>query len=452
QQILLQPERSLFTTDDLRSEVTSQIGYQVASRTTVLIVFGLLFIGLTLAALAFGRRGSLEHMGWFGPTLAIGATAAFFWLGERSRSAVPPTVVVAQIVDAEPGTGDAQASGLIGLYEPELEASATIGAQDGGQLDLDVSGLEGSVHRRVQTDLNRWHWENLQLPTGVRLAPFKYTIPIREPIGATVHFGPAGMEGHVNSGPFHPLEDILLAAPGRHALPVNVSANGSIRSAGADSLQSGQVMTSGLLSDRQRARQILYDKLFTEPQSRYLASRSVLLAWAEPLDMHFKLVDNARTTGSALLAIPLQFERTPPNTSVVVPATFIECLKVSGDGRLALPATEARFPANTKLRFQIPASVRPMTIERARLAVKLQTPLREVVISGIAGGAIVPLRHVTSPIGIEQIEITDPAMLQMDSRGALYVNIEVGDVRSDVERDLWRLEWATLEVHGRTQK
>lgn len=78
-------ERPLLTADDVRPEVTSQIGYQVVSRATVLVVFGILFAGLSLAALAFGKRGLLEHMGWLGPTLALATTAAFFWLGERSR-------------------------------------------------------------------------------------------------------------------------------------------------------------------------------------------------------------------------------------------------------------------------------------------------------------------------------------------------------------------------------
>ncbi len=451
-EILLRPERPLFTEADLRPYISSQISYPVVSRAIVLVVFGMLFLGLALASIVFGKRGLLEHMAWLGPTLAVGATAVFFLLGERSRSEVPPTMVVAQIVNAEPGTGDAQASGLIGVFQPGREPSTVIGAQDGGQFDLDVSDLEGTVLRRVQTDVDRWHWENLELPTGVRLAPFKQTLPIHEPMKAAVRFGPKGMEGHVESGPFHQLEDVLLAAPGRHALPVSINADGSLRPDGADSLESGHLLTSSLLSDSQRYRQSLYEKLFAVPQPRYLASRSMLLAWAEPLDMHFTLVEGARTTGTALLTIPLQFERTPPNTPVVVPGTFVECLKVSGDGRLAQPATAARFPANVKLHFQLPASVLPMTVENARLTVKLQTPLREVVISGFVDGALVPLRRMTSPIGTEKIEITDPRMLQLDPRGALYVNIEVGDARSDVEQDLWRLEWATLEVHGRTHE
>ena len=451
QEILMRTDQPLLETGDLKPFVEAQIGYQVTNRVTILLVFGLFFVGMAIASIVLGRRGSLEHLGWLAPLFAIGAAGAFLLLGERSRSAVPPTVAVAQVVLTEPGTGDAQATGLIGVFQPGLEPSTVIGAADGGQFDPDFSGLEGRVYSRVQTDLDRWHWANLELPTGERLAPFKYTVPIKKPIKAVVRFGPQGVEGHVDSGAFHPLEDILLTTPGRHALPMSLSEDGSLHPDGEDSLQSGHLLTSGLLSDRQRVRQSIYEKVMTSPQPR-LAGRSLLLAWTDPVDTHFTFVTNARTTGMALLAIPIQFERTPPESPVTVPFTFVDCMKVGGDGRLIPAPTESRMPSNTKLRFQVPDAVRPLTIENARLSVRFNVPLREVTISGFAGAKQVPLRRMSSPNGTEQIEITDPRLLQVDSSGALYVNIEVGDVHNEVDRDLWHIEWAGLEVRGRTQK
>jgi hypothetical protein len=62
------------------------------------------------------------------------------------------------------------------------------------------------------------------------------------------------------------------------------------------------------------------------------------------------------------------------------------------------------------------------------------------------------LQRLASPIGIERIDITDPRVLQVDDQGILYVNIEIGDVRKGVERDEWHLDWATLEIHGKTRE
>ena len=452
QEILMRADQPLLEAGNLKPFVEDQIGYQVTNRVAILLVFGLFFVGMAVASIVLGRRGSLEHLGWLAPLFAAGAAGAFVLLGEHSRSAVPPTVAVAQVVLAEPGTGDAQASGLIGVYQPGLEPSTVIGAADGGQFDLDLTGLEGRVYSRVQTDIDRWHWDNLELPSSsVRLAPFKYTVLVNKPIKAVVRFGPQGVEGHVDSGAFHPLEDILLTTPGRHALPMRVSEDGSLHADGEDSLQSGHMLTSGLLTDRQRARQSIYEKVMTSPQPR-LAARSLLLAWTDPVDTHFTLVANARTTGMALLAIPLQFERTPPESPVTVPFTFVDCMKVGGDGRLIPAPTESRIASSTKLRFQVPDAVRPLTIENARLSIRLNAPLREVTISGFAGAEQVVLRRLSSPNGMEQLEISDPRLLQMDSQGALFLNVEVSGVASDVDRDLWHIEWAGLEVRGRTQK
>lgn len=98
-----QPERSPLSTDDLRSYVTEQISYAVVGRRSILLIFGGLFLALATAAISLRRRGWLEHLGWLGPTLAMGAGGVFVGLGAVSRGAVPPTVAVAQIVDAVPG-------------------------------------------------------------------------------------------------------------------------------------------------------------------------------------------------------------------------------------------------------------------------------------------------------------------------------------------------------------
>jgi hypothetical protein len=443
-------ERPPLAADDLRSYVTEQISYSVVRRNTVLLVFGSFFLVMVVATGALGRKGLLEHLGWLGPVLALGAAGVFVGLGQLSRGAVPPTLAVAQIVDAVPGVDEVQTSGVLAVYQPSLGTSS-VGAEQGGEFDLDIADLEGRVHRRVQTDVDRWHLENLELPAGVRLAPFRHTVRTQGPVEATVRFGPEGVEGRVTPGPFGPLEDALLSTPGQHLVAVRLDANGFFRARGEDELHGGPVVVGGLLSDRQRARQRLCEKLLAEPQPSYVAERSLLLAWADPVDMHFTLAPQARTTGEALLAIPLRFEPTPPGRRVTVPAAFVSCRRISSDGRALRPAIDSRLATRLRLRFQLPASVLPLVVERARLTVKLHAPSREVVISAQADGEPVPLRRLTSPLGIEQVDIDDPRLLRLDERGMLSVTVEVGELHgSKAAQDLWRLESTGLEVRGRT--
>jgi hypothetical protein len=147
----------------------------------------------------------------------------------------------------------------------------------------------------------------------------------------------------------------------------------------------------------------------------------------------------------------VRFERTTPATSVVIPPTFVDSRRIGPDTRLLPIQTEARTTMKTRIRFQLPPSVLPMTIEEARLSLRLVAPLREVKIDGWVDGKVIPLGRLSSPIGTEQINLTDPRLLQVDKRGCLYINIEVGDVRSGVDRDMWHLEWANLAVRGRTR-
>lgn len=447
---LQRPERPPFTEEELRTQVAEQISYSVVKRATVFLVFGAFFLVLIGLTAALGRKLLLEHMGWLGPVLALGTAGVFIILGERSRSAVPPTVAVVQIADAVPGLNEVETSGSFAVYQPGL-ASTPIGAEKGGSFDLDLTGLEGRVLRRVRTDLDRWHLENLELPAGIRLASFRQTVRSREPVEATIRFGPQGAEGRVVPGPFQQLEDLLVSTPGAHTVAVRPATDGTFRLREADELQAGELVVGGLLTDRQRTHQRLYKRLLAEPQPRYIANRNLLLAWAEPVDMHFQLAAQARTTGSALLVVPLQFERTPRGTPVTIPGAFVYCQRISSDGRYLPPRMDSRLAASIHLRFQIPDSVLPLNVESARFTLQMVAPAREIEIGAFADGKVVPLRRLTSPHGVEQIEITDRRLLQPDDQGVVHVNVEVGDVHGGhAVQDQWRLDSVGLEIHGRT--
>ncbi|MBO0696753.1 MAG: hypothetical protein J2P46_00025 [Zavarzinella sp.] len=443
------PEREAISPDRLHGSVAREISYSVADRGTVLWVFGALLVALAGAAVALARKGWLEHLGWLGPGLAIVAAGAFVAIGQRSRSAVPPTVAVTQIVEAVPGLDEVQAEGYLAGYQPSV-AAATVGADRGGTFDLDMTGLEGRAHRRVQQDQDRWHWENLELPTGVRAGPFRKSIRTAAPVEAVGRFGPTGLEGRVNSGPFGDLEDALISAPGRHTVAVRVGPGGSFHAGPDDELHGGQLIVGGLLSDRQRARQGVYEELLAEPQPRHVANRTLLLAWARPADLHFTLTADARMTGEALLVIPVELDRTPPATPVTVPAAFVECRRVTSDGRQLAVATDSPLATTMGLRFRIPAPVLPLNVEGARLTLRLSAPGREVNLGALAGGQVVPVRRLTSPIGAEQIEI-DPSLARPDGDGDILLNLRIGEAEGGSPgRNPWRLESAGLDVRGRT--
>ncbi len=449
-ELQVRTERPLLPEETQRNFVSDQISYKVVNRSWVLLVFSLLFVGLVAGWVALARRSLLEHLGWIGPFLAICAAAIFVGLGARARSAVPPTAAVVQFVDAVPGSDVIPVSGYLGVYQPDVSQIAP-GAQQGVDFNLDFTGLTGRVHSRLQEDLNRWHWENIELPPGsVRTGTFQYAIPGSQPIEAVLEFGSEGVEGKFTSGPFHNLEDALLIAPGPRALPATLGPDGSLKAGGADGLQDGQLISAGLLTDRQRSHQDLYEKLLAEPLPHFLANRLLLLAWADPVDMHFVFGQQTRLAGAALLMIPFRFEKTPPGKQITVPNAFVDCRRLGGEGQLLPPANEFRFGVKNQLRFQLPPEVLRMKVEKARLSIKIRAPLRTVDVGVVVSGEEKHLKQLASPFGLEQIEITDPALLPFDKDGRLTVTVDVSNVQGKAVQDVWYIDWVGMEVRGRT--
>jgi hypothetical protein len=413
-------EQPAFTDRDLRPYATAQVGYAVVSRGVVVLMFGALFLALGAGAFAFGRKGWLEHLGWLGPALALGTAGAVILLGERTRSTVPPTVAAVQVATAAGDEVDVH--GLAALYRPSA-GSSPVGTEGGGQLEVDTGGLEGRVCRRVQTDLDRWHWENLEMPAGVRTASFQYTASTQEPVVASARFGPDGIAGRLAAGPFRNPGDCLLHTPTLRLLTVRLEADGSFRAGSADVLPPGQYLTDRLLNDRQRDRQLLYAKLLVEPQPRYLVGRPLLLAWADPVDLPFALVPHARQVGSALLAVPLQYVRTPAGTRVTIPGPFLECRRDNG-----VPVRDLKgswYGMRARLRFQVPRPVLPLRVEQARLTMNLSAPSREVVIGAFAGDQLIEVRRFQNFSGLGRVDIDDARLLRLDEQGGLSLSLTV---------------------------
>lgn len=452
------PDEGPFHADAFRAPLAGQIGYAVVSRGAVALVFGG-FVAITAAlGLALRRSRRPELLGWLAPAAALVAAAAFIALGESSRRAAPPTLAVAQVVEAAPGMTEAPARGLLAAYRPDsgpAEARATAG----GFFQPDLTGAEGQAHRFLLTDRGTWHWENLDLPAGVRWAPFHTAVPTREPVEAVARLGPDGIEGKLTAEPFRDLADALVTTPADRNLAVRMDPDGAFRAGGEDVLPAGQFLAGAVLSDRQQRRQRLYREFLRRGATGSRDDRDLLLAWAEPADTHFELAAGARRVGTALLAVPLRLEAPAPGVRVTIPAPLVPYHRML-DGKPIRAPREARGSADMDLRFRLPAAVLPFRVEGARLAAKITAPSRRVTIAGQADGGPVELYRAESPLDPIRIDIADPRLLGLDAEGGLRLNVTVSDLlqRGNAEPvagpagdDRWAIEYLELEVTGRAE-
>jgi hypothetical protein len=435
--------------------LNEEMGHFILSRRTVALVFGgFLAGGLALGALL--RKGRPGALGWLGPGAALGAAAAVLALGAWERRGAAPTVAVVQVVHASPAPGEASAHGHLAMYTPAA-GPAEVGASRGGFFDLDLTGSQGQARRWVMTDTGRWHWDGLSLPAGARRAPFRATIPLEAPLEASAGFGPDGLEGHWSAGPFEGVADAFLRTPNGRNLAVRLRPDGTFRAAGADALLEGQFLTEAVLSDRQQRQQALLREMLKRPKGRQRDERLFFLAWARPVDLGFTLAPGARLAGTALLVVPLRLKRPSPGTKVTIPGPLLTCRRVVTGG-LAQVTVEGAQGTEMPLRFQLPAEVLPLEVERARLHARVEAPGREVTIwGGPEGGERAQLYRTTSPQGPFTAEV-EGRLLRPGPDGGLYLSLSVSEPRGGQTKgkkaearpdEKWAIRYLELEVTGR---
>jgi hypothetical protein len=439
------PAEEPFRADALRPLLEPEIGYSVVGRHWVLIIFGVFLAAAVALGVVLRKSRRPEWAGWLAPLAALGTAGVFLALGESARRAVPPTVAVVQVVESNSGSEEAAVHGLLAVYRPDSGLSP-VGAEQGGFFDLDMAGA-GGTRRFMLTDQDSWHWDNLALPAGVRLASFHDTVSTPEPIRAVAHFGPDGLEGRLMTGSFHGLSDVLLATPHGRDLAVHVQPDGTFRTGSRDILPEGQFLADAVLSDRQQRRQAFYRATLKRPKDERIEGRHTLFAWADPIDLHFTLAPEARTVGSAFLIMPLRLEHSAPEKRVTIPGPLLRFQRVM-DAGLVRPHVSFTQPADQELRFQLPAAVLPLQVERARLLLKIDAPGRHVTVAGRNGKATSVLHEADSPLDPIQLEITRKELLQLDAGGGLHLDLKVGGAG---RTDKWTIEYLELEVAGIAQ-
>ena len=268
---------------------------------------------------------------------------------------------------------------------------------------------------------------------------------------------PRGLSGHVDGGPFEGLSDVVLAAPSRRNLAVAPDGQGEFTAGAEDVLAPGEFVAETLLSDEQRRRQSIYARVLRREASNGFPVQPTLLAWAEPLEMGFALPAKAKRLGSALLAVPLAIERTPPGTRVVIPSPFLPFRSIRGPvAQLSSAYSNSRrewlelnIPSEVCLRFQLPESALPAALDRATLTIRGSVPSRELRVLGFLGEEQVTVATRSSLVGTRRFDVDRGDLLELDERGGLLLGFGVGTQTNDGAAPLWKIEDVELEVSGR---
>ncbi len=438
-----------FTPDDMRSLLTDEIGYSVPPRGLVVGIFGAFIASLFGVGFLMRRSKQTAMVALIGPLAAFVAAVAFVAFGNSARQSVPPTVATAEIVEIAPGGREASIRGLFATYQPE-SGPVKLSANSGTILDLDMLGLEGQTRRRVWTDRDAWNDENLSLPAGVRLGSFRGTRTTGTVV-AKATFGPDGVRGQFLPGVFQNPSDAIVMTPNRDRSAVRLAADGKWETGGQDLLSGDRYVAGLVLSDRQQRRQDVLRKLLATAPPESIAGRDTMLVWATTADVPIAVGEGAKTVGNSLVFVPIEWERPAPSTRVSIPVAFLPYRRFEL-GTLRAVTMDSTYPVDSRIRFQIPPSVLPLTIERAVLHVKARCPYRAVTLNGYTGDVPTKLLRVVGPSESIAQEIVDPKYLQLDATGGLHVGLVIGKDESDSPKSdtPWAVESISLEIVGST--
>ncbi len=469
------------------------IGYEVVTRETVAVILALFCVALLLGGMVLHRKGRLEHIGWVAVVLAIVTAVSLVAIGTISQGQTPQTVVSAQTLELVVGQRQAVMRGAMQLYQPPGGVSPEadrLGSTTGGAAWPQTDKTGGKLLRMVWSDLDRWHWDNLQLPQGVTTGvEFATTSLLPTEAQGQLSFDAQGIRGHVRVGN-DPLHEAVLIGPSGILLP-RIAADGVFTATDEDVPDPGQyIVGAGLASEEQRRREKLYVQLLgsggDKPSIRALrTTQPLMLGWTAEVGSGIGLSDAARRIDQSLVVLPLPIQRPKAGTTVTIPSAFVTFTiprasrsdrEDESDGNRAgnrNPARTQRSPARLTtvydasrgewiavsqggslvIRFDPPAALLPLKVSSAKLLLDIRAPQRTVaLVSKPTGspntGATIPANVVQSPSGLLTFDVADQTGLLLTKDQGIEVTIDVSEVDAAQVGQPWQIRSIGLTVTG----
>lgn len=442
--------------------VTEQIGYEIVSRSTVTGILGLFCGILLICGLYFMKQQRLERMAWIIPLTGIGVATLMILLGRSYQNAVPATVAVMQLVEAPVNAHDVPVRGIVAAYH-QRPTTDSVGSNGGGRFDPDMSGEESSIIRFEMNDVGDWDWAMLRMPTGVRIASNRTNVSMTTPVFGRARFGPEGLEGEYGTGAFENPSDMVISVPLQGRVAVSPQSESRFLSTLDDVLVEGAFLKDAVLTEEQRRREQVYQKLFTETES--FPRTTTLFVWTDPLDTGLKFPESQRFAGGALLCIPLQIEPTPPGTEVAIPSPFIGFQTVAGPAGEPVTSIynnrkrewlESKNSTEAYFEFQLPGEVLPLDLKSGSLNLNIDASQRPVEIIVVNNGEKRVAQKLDSPVGRFTVPLDDEILGTSGAAGRVWIGLRVGrhELADDNENaDLstnWLIKSIGLDVRGTT--
>ncbi|GIW96187.1 MAG: hypothetical protein KatS3mg110_4228 [Pirellulaceae bacterium] len=458
--LLVPVEQMPWSASDWRSYLETRIGYRILDRTSVATFLGIYLVGLGLIVWRMRKREqTLWRAGWLIGWMVASALPLAAW-GWKLTTDVPATLGQGQLVLARPGSRDVLVQAGLAAFQ-HAPQTLPIRAGQSAVLTPDSAGLEGSVRQLIFEDTERWRWENLRLPAGVRMARLEAVRTLDAPVRIEVTFGSRGIEGRISGLPFGQAEDAVLLMPDGGALALHLDQDGRFWAGAEDVLAEGRFVAAALVSDEQRRRQSLLEAAVSRRVHTLFPKEPTVLFWGPPVPLALALPDRFQQFGTALYQLRFEWQRPPPGTHVLVPSALLRFSPAAVPGSRGVATTydphrrqwlRMATPSETWLRVQLPGPLIPLAVERLRIDGHIEAADRQVelLVRQPAENRVRVVARYDSPAGPFHADVRDREWIQPDSDGGVWVALHVSEHRrpSDAAPE-WQVHYLRVTLEGR---
>jgi len=374
------------------------IGYRVAGRQSIILIFGVMILVVAVGGWALGRKGKGGLLAGLALGTAFAASGVLFAFGQLERGPVPLSESAIQIASFSSNRCFIKGQAAIFAPRQTSESAQIYGAAItrwnkffDAQRDcrFDYSAMQTSIKVR-----------HLTIPSGkvVDVVYHSYQNTLAAPIAAAVVANADGFAGAIKSK--YALQHFVIAGPsGILGLKITAHNYDTVAfTAGAGQiLPAGQYMPGVLLTRKnQREEMLVAAQLQTHP-----VHSLELLSWSRNFPPAWSITKAKLRLCSTLVVLPIQPRLPAAGHAVLIPWSMVRMQIVRGPhGQMSAPVynferhrwiSHLTISGHVFMKFSVPRSLRSINVAMVHLAFAVAAPGRTVSLAIRNGKSWVPV-------------------------------------------------------------
>lgn len=432
-------------------ELDREIGYQIPSRSVVSLLLGshLLFLGFT--GLYLKKRKTLHQLGWILPSSVVGTVLILLVVGATSTSAVPSTIAFGQLARVSVDTSQLLIDSSVAVYSQSAE-ELPIEFDNNTVTTLDSDWDNTEVHRREFADQGLGRWRFLKQPPGkIQHVHVKTRQNLKTPWELRGSFDENGFIGELVGLDYSEASDAVVVSGASPSMSVVFDHGENQMIGGAEQvLLPDQYYDGSLLTDSQRKRQEFIRQLLRENPG-FLPKSPSMLIWTRPITHGFEISNDFVRRGWALALFPIQVEAPEPDTSFLVPSSFITIDSYTSERGMSSLYNSATGqwldsidkPAAVDLKVQVPAVIAPCEISRCDFEIQANAQGRRIQFYGFADGKEQLLHEIENAQGLSTFTVENPKVFELDPKAGFRLTVKVTE---SMQEKILKGDDASLEL------